>query len=378
MRWIALRMLVANRGKYIAIVIGIGFATLLIAQQASIFCGLMLRTSSQIRDVHQAELWISDPNLQFIDDVKPMSENELYKVRGVPGVDWAVRLYKGLGRARLQTGKYQQVLLIGVDDAGMVGAPHEIIMGNIEDLRRPEAVFVDDAGYEQMWPGEPYRLGRTLEMNDRRAVIVGICKALRTFQTFPLIYTRFTQALQFVPAERKALSFILADPKPGVDVDELCRRIEAQTGLVAMTQEAFAWKTMDYYLRRTGIPINFGTTVLLGFLVGTAVAGQTFYMFTLENLRQFGALKAMGASNARIVGMIVLQALVVGLLGYGFGVGLTALFGKLTEDAGKLAFYMPWQVLVGTGAAVGLIVLLSSVLSVRRVLVLEPAIVFRG
>src|ERR1043165_3392998 len=87
MNWIALRMLVANRGKYIAIIIGIGFATLLIAQQASIFCGLMLRTTSQIRDVQQADIWVSDRNLQFVDDVKPMSENELYRVRSVLGVD---------------------------------------------------------------------------------------------------------------------------------------------------------------------------------------------------------------------------------------------------------------------------------------------------
>lgn len=378
MNWIAVRMLLANKGKYIGIILGISFASLLIAQQSSIFCGLMLRTTSQIRDIHQGDIWVSDPNLQFIDDIKPMSENELYRVRSVAGVDWAVRLYKGLARARLPEGTYQQVILIGVDDDGMVGAPHTIIQGNLEDLRSPDAVFIDDAGYEQLWPNEPFRLGRVLEMNDRRAVVVGICKSLRTFQTFPVVYTRFTQAVQFVPRERRLLSFILAGAAPDVPVDTLCRRIEDQTGLAAMTQQGFAYKTMKYYMVRTGIPVNFGTTVLLGFLVGTAIAGQTFYLFTLENLRQFGALKAMGTSNIRIVRMIMLQALIVGAIGYGIGVGGAALFGKLTESASKLAFYMPWQVMAGTGVAVGIIVLLSSLLSVRRVLVLEPAIVFRG
>ncbi len=132
-----------------------------------------------------------------------------------------------------------------------------------------------------------------------------------------------------------------------------------------------------YYLKYTGIPINFGITAMLGFLVGTAIAGQTFYNFTIENLKQFGALKAMGMTNSRIVGMILLQATVVGLLGYGIGVGLAAYFGYSSEG-GELAFYTPWQLLPITGGAVVLICILASLLSVRRVIVLEPAVVFRG
>lgn len=95
MMWIAWRMLIGNRGKYIGIISGITFASLLIAQQSSIFCGLMLLTTSQIQDVKGANIWVMDPNVQFIDDIKPLSENDLFRVRGVPGVDWAVRFYKG-------------------------------------------------------------------------------------------------------------------------------------------------------------------------------------------------------------------------------------------------------------------------------------------
>jgi putative ABC transport system permease protein len=124
--------------------------------------------------------------------------------------------------------------------------------------------------------------------------------------------------------------------------------------------------------------MNFGITVILGFLVGTAIAGQTFYLFTIENLRQFGALKSMGLSNLRIVGMILLQAALVGLLGYAIGVGLAAVFGHVADSVDKLAFYMPWPILLGTGVAVGLIMVASSLISIRRVLVLEPGIVFRS
>jgi len=378
MGWVALKMLTGNRAKFFGIILGVTFAALLIAQQASIFCGLMLLTTSQIRDIQGAEIWVMDANVQFIDDIKPMSEVELYRVRGVKGVDWAVHLYKGLSRARLQDGNFQQIILLGIDDASMVGAPSEMIVGNVAGLRRPDAIIIDESGYKQLWPGEPYRVGKIFEMNDRRAQVVGVCKARHTFQTFPIVYTRYSQATQFAPQERKVMSFILANPQAGLTAEEVCQRIQSQTGLQAVTTDQFAWKTIKYYMEKTGIPINFGITVLLGFIVGTAIAGQTFYLFTVENLKQFGALKAMGASNFKLLGMIMLQAAVVAFLGYSLGVGLAAIFGELTRKSAQLAFFMPWQVLVGTGAAVALISILSSLLSIRKVMVLEPAIVFQG
>ena len=141
----------------------------------------------------------------------------------------------------------------------------------------------------------------------------------------------------------------------------------------------FVWRTVWYYIRTTGIPVNFGITIALGFIVGTAIAGQTFYLFTLENLRQFGVLKAMGLTNGRLLLMILLQAAIVGGVGFGIGLGVTALFFEVTRSLPHLSgMYLPWQVLAITAVAVGFIVLLASLVSARKVLVLEPAIVFRG
>jgi len=378
MIWIAWKMLIGNRAKYLGIVFGVAFAALLIAQQSSIFCGLMALTVSQILDVEGAGIWVMDPKVKYVDDVKPMADTHLYRVRGVPGVDWAVRLYKGIARARLEAGSYEQVILLGLDDATFIGAPLNMIEGSIDDLRAPDAVIMDIVGYRKLWPDEPFKRGRIIEMNDRRAVIVGLAKARKTFQSFPVVYTRYSQAIRFAPPERKVLSFVLAEPAPGVAAAELAGRISAQTGLQALSRDDFLAKTIRYYLRNTGIPINFGITVGLGFLVGTAIAGQTFYLFIVENLRQFGALKAMGTGNGTILLMVLAQALHVGFVGLGVGVGLAALFGWSTRSFSKLSFYMPWQVLVITGVAVFLIVLLASLLSIRRVFVVDPAIVFRG
>ena len=378
MLWIAWKMLIGNRVKYLGIIFGVMFAALLIAQQSSIFCGLMSLTISQIRDVEGPGIWVMDRNVQFVDDVKPLADTELFRVKGVAGVDWAVRFYKGIARARLQEGTYEQMILLGLDDATLVGAPGGVFMGSIADLRKPDSVIMDDAGYKRIWPNEPFRLGRVFEMNDRRAVLVGLTTASRTFPSFPIVYTRYSQAVLFAPPERKVLSFVLADSQPGVPAEEVCRRIEEQTGLQAVTKQQFIWKTIRHYLAKTGIPVNFAITVLLGFLVGTAIAGQTFYLFTVENIRQFGALKAMGTSNWTILVMVLFQSLQVGLVGYGVGVGLAALFGWVSRGFTKLAFFMPWEVLALTGIAVFFIVLLASLLSIRRVLVVDPAIVFRG
>jgi putative ABC transport system permease protein len=420
MSWIALQMLTGDRAKFFGIVMGLTFAALLINQQGSIFCGLMLRTASLVTDTTGADLWVMDPNVLQVDDNKPMIENNLYRVRGVEGVRWAVPFYKGNARAKVtnkdplaRTVKtdmdpekvIEQVILLGLDDSSLVGAPprQRILAGNLADLRRPESIFVDHTRLAKLFPGYPpeyyepdkagYFLGKDVEMNDHRAIIVGVCEASRTFQSNPVVYTTYSRAKGYVAQERKPLSYILAsveiegrrpgetdqqwEARLGARQVEVARSVTRQTGLMALTSNQFLWKTINYYLKYTGIPINFGITAFLGFLVGTAIAGQTFYNFTLENLKQFGALKAMGATNGRIVMMIILQALVVGLLGYGIGIGLAALFGHMTKG-GELAFYTPLPLLPITGGAVVLICILASLVSVRKVIVLEPAVVFRG
>jgi putative ABC transport system permease protein len=379
MTWIALKMLTGDRGKYLAILFGIAFASLLITEQSATFCGVMLRTTGRIRDTTGADVWVMNPGVRYIDEAKAISDTDVYRVRSVPGVAWAVNLYKGQGVAQLANGTFQAVNLLGVDDASLAGAPNEMIVGRLGDLQQPDAIIVDEAGFHYMWPDEPLHAGKVLEMNDCRAVVVGVFRASQTFQTQPIIYTRNSQATLFVPPYRRMIPFLLVKGQPNVASEELARRIEAQTGLKALTKQGFTDLTMNYYLRHTGIPMNFGTTTLLGFLVGCAIAGQTFYLFTVENLKQFGTLKAMGMSDRRLVAMILLQALVVGGIGYGIGVGLATLFGIFIQrETPLLAFFLPWQVLVLTGAAVILISLVSSLLSIRRVLVLEPAAVFQG
>ena len=304
---------------------------------------------------------------------------DLSRVRGVDGVAWAVPLFKGNAVVRSTEGLLQQVILMGLDDGTLVGRPPQIVMGSLADLKRPNALMIDASGYEYIWPGEPLRLGRVVEINDRRVEIVAIARASPPFVTFPVVYTRYSEALRFTPPQRNKLSFVIAKARDGVAPAELAQRIHAETGLQALTWNAFLWRSVNHVLTRTGIPVNFGITVVLGFIVGAAVAAQTFYIFILENLRQFGALKAIGVTDGQILRMVMLQALVVGALGYALGIGLCALFFFATADiTALLGFMLHWQVMAGTAAAVFVIMIVSSIASIRKVFVLDPAVVFRG
>jgi len=379
MSWIALRMLTGERSKFLGLIFGVTFATLLMTQQVSIFMGILTRTGNQILEVRDADVWVMDNRVRYLDESPGLQDTDLMRVRGVPGVAWAVRTYRGIVKARLEDGNTRNVRLSGLDDETLVGAPREMIVGSLEDLKRPDAVIIDKAGYEYMWGHEPYQLGRTFELNDRRAVLVGVCQVAPPFFSDPIIYARYSQAARYVPLERNLMNYILVKARDGVDPAELCRRIEERTNRMALTGRQFFWKTVRYFLSSTGIPVNFGITIALGFIVGAAVTGQTLYLFIVENLKQFGALKAMGIPNRGILWMIVLQALLVGGIGFGLGAGLTAMFfiatGKMTQLAG---LHMTWVALLGTGAAVFVIVIATSIISARRVLTLEPAIVFRG
>lgn len=209
MNWVALKMLTGNRAKYYAIIFGISFACMLMTQQSSIFVGLMRNTSSQIRDIQGADVWVMDPSVQFIEDVTPLTENDLYRVRGVPGVKWAVVLFKSMVTAQMTSGHFKNFSVIGLDDQTLVGAPAEMLIGSVGDLRRPDAVILDERGFQFLFPGEPLRVGWTVEMNDHRAVVVGICKSSPSFQTYPVAYTPYSRAIFFAPQERRFLSFIL-------------------------------------------------------------------------------------------------------------------------------------------------------------------------
>lgn len=374
---IALLMLFRDRAKYVMLVGGLTFCSLLMTQQTSVFCGIMLWTTATVRNI-DAKVWAFDAKVEQVNEVIPLREIEVTRVRSVPGVEWAVPLYLGIEQARLSDGSFQNVQLTGLDTATFVGRPMEILKGRIEDLRLPDAVIIDQVGVEKYRKkGIHIDIGTSFEINDKRAEVVAICHENRSFLAQPYVFTTYDRALQFAKPQRKMLSCVLVEPKPGVPPQELAARISRVPGLRAFARDDLFWTTVRWYIKNTGIPISFGTVVVMGMIVGIAIAGQTFYLFILDNLRYLAALKAMGARMPILTAMVFLQSFSVGIVGFGIGVGLTTLFGLKVLKLETPPFFMPWQVPVGVAGIIMLICCFSALVGLRQIAKLEPAVVFK-
>jgi putative ABC transport system permease protein len=393
---LALNMLFGDRAKLAMLLVGLSFSALLMAQQTSVFFGIMSWTYTPMVNI-RASVWVSDPEVEQVNDAKPMRDTDVTRVRSVDGVSWAAPLHSSIMQARLPNGNFKLISLIGIDSDTFAGAPATLTVGSIEDLRLPNTVLIDEWGANLLGRTVkrpdgtteviPLGVGDTFELNDAEARIVGVCRVKRAFTGGPFVYTTYDRAKTYTAGVRRSLSYVLVEPRPGVTPLQLCDRIEAETGLRAWTSETDLWtwgerslarSTFWWFWRNTGIPFSFGTAVLLGLFVGIAISGQTFYSFVLENLRYFAAIKAMGASSALLARMLLLQALVAGMLGFGLGVGMAQGIGRAMIEKGMPPFVLYPQVLVATLVLVLGISVCSALIGMIKVARVDPASVFRA
>jgi putative ABC transport system permease protein len=386
MTGLALKMLFGDTAKYLMLVAGLFLATFLIVQQASVFSGLMLWTTSTLKNVN-APIYVVEERVEQVNEVNPLRDTDVARVRSVSAVRWAMPLYSGIQRVRIDDGSLKTVQLLGIDSASLVGAPAKMIAGNIEDLRLPNTVVIDELAATRLAkdPKHPIKIGDRFEINDIEARVVGICLASRSFTGGPYIWTTYERALQYTPASRKMLSAVLAAPVEGMTPDAAAKEIMRTTGLRAYVNRGFGRNPDDFntstvwwYVRNTGIPISFGTTVIIGFIVGTAISCQTFYAFVLDNLKHLGALKAMGMSNLRLSFMLLLQSATVGSIGFGIGLLFTSFFARWAITNQQPPFFLSWQVPVVAFVVIQGICMVSALLGIIRLSLYEPAMVFRA
>ena len=378
MLWIAIRMLTGDAQKFYGLLFGIGFSTLLITQQMTIFVNLVERGASGVYNAPEAEVWVMDPVSRTTDVSYAMPSTALDKVRSVPGVEWAVPHLRAVANVRTRDGDLEGVTVIGVDDATLIGLPERMAENDRNVLFAPDTVVIDDVGVDRLFSNGASPLGERLELNDQRAIIRGIADAIPSFTSQVTLYTRYSSALNFVPGTRNRLSFVLVGVSEGQTPDQVAARIEQETGLKAETRAEIARAGVNFIIENTGIPVNFGITVFLGFVVGVAIVGLTFSLFLRDNIKQFGALKAIGVTNSKIMQMVGVQAGLVGMIGYGLGVvGTVAFIRGFGANPFFKGFYIPWRIPLISLAAVVVILALTGFVAIRSVLRTEPAAVFR-
>jgi len=396
MLYIAMKILMGDRAKFIGLLLGISFTAFLVTFAASYFAGFMTRGFSLITENRSADVWVMDPAVDSVELTINMPVSVLNRVRSIEGVRYAVPLIMDTVDARFPNGRFQSFQVIGVDDATLAGTPEPIDGLSINVLRAPDAVIVDPGGTHgklqtparkiDQWPHLGVRLnvptrelqpGDELLINDRRIKIAGLSETLPRFPPRPLLYTSFSNALRILPQERTALTFVLASAQPGISGQQLAQRIQQQTGYRARSTKEFKEDTVRWYLKNSEDVGDMTAMLMLAMTVGFGVTGVMLYMFTYENLTQYALLKAVGASRSLLLTMIFFQAGVCSFLGTGIGIGVCALIGKIVVQWGY-PFRMMWFTPVLGILGVLIVSLIAAVISVRPVLKLDPGVVFAG
>lgn len=372
---LAYKLLVNDKAKFTALLVGITFAVFLMIAMTSLFAGVLYRASATVINLG-ASMWVMDPSVQTVANTIGMPDYVLDAVRSIPGVNYAVPVYSGGGLVKLSNGTYQAVNVVGLDDTSLFGRP-ALIQGKIEDIYGENAFFaVKDTEFPKLNnPG----VGTEFEVNDHRGVIVGIATVASSgLFGVPTLYTTYNRALAYIPNPRFTISYVLVDPKTPGDVDAIKREVKG-LGYLALTKDDFMDKISKFYMFQTGLGMNLLIMTIMSFMVGLSISGQTFYTFVLENIEKFGALKAMGTKSRELILMILFQASFTALTGYGLGIGLCA--GTIALAKLRLPDYAAMITYWNLAVAFVMVVIIAGVSSyfgVRRVLRIEPFDIFRG
>ncbi|MFI5360931.1 MAG: ABC transporter permease [Elusimicrobiota bacterium] len=372
---LAFKLLVNDRAKFSALIVGITFAVFLMIQMTSLFAGVLKRGSATVINIG-ASVWIMDPSVQTVANTIGMPNYVLDAARSFKGVKYAVPLYTGGALLKLPSGAFQAVSVVGLDDSTLFGRP-QLLDGRIEDIFAENGfIAIKDSEFKKL---ENPRVGSTFELNDHRGKIVGIAEVASSgLFGMPTLYTTYYRALQYIPNPRFTISYVLVEPKTPEDIPGI-KAAAAKLGYRALTNDEFIQKISDFYMYQTGIGMNLLIMTVVSFIIGLSISGQTFYTFILENLEKFGALKAIGATNRTLIAMILFQASFTCLTGYGLGIGLCTLMMTLARlrlpDYAAIVTY--WN-LATAFIMVLVIAAMSSYIGVRRVLRIEPFDIFRG
>ena len=371
---VARRNLFNDKTRLAITLVGIMFAVVLMTAQIGAYMAFV-SNASQLIDNSPADIWITAKNTVNVDSAKPFSENKINKVRETRGVLWIEKIAQTWGLMKLKSGGTESVQIIGFDTESGVGGPWRMKEGNIKDVKVGNSIIIDESSLRRLG----VKLGDKVEIFDKQTEIVGISQGVRSFTTYPIAFTSYKTAKKFSRImDYDQTTFVLVKLEHGVNANEVVEKLrEKMSGVDVYTKEQFSRKTRMYWSIQTGMGLGVGITVLLGFIVGTVVVGQTIYSSTMEHIREFGTLKAIGATNLDIYKIILQQAIINASIGYALGLLFTLLTKNLYERLGVVLILTP-KLLISMFFITSIMCIISSFISIQKAAKVDPVIVFRA
>ena len=376
MALLARRNLFHDRIRFAVTLTGIVFALVLIIIQFGLFLGFTTTTSNNI-DHSGADIWIVFHGVGYFDTGRMFSERKFYEVLSVPGVRQAEKYIQNFAYWKKPDGGVENVQVIGFHPGSGLGEPWNLVEGSVLNVKLEDGVIVDELYKEKLGVS---KIGDRVEIGDHRARVVGFTRGIRSFTTSPFVYTSFKNALNYTRPEAREdqLAYILVTVAPGARSREVLESLRARlTDVDIYTREEFSRRTRFYWMFTTGAGLAVLTAALMGLVVGVAVVAQTIYAATMDHIREYGTLKAMGATNGYLYRVLIEQAAWSAVLGYAFAMFAAHFIVQASEKGGALILLPPAMKIAMLVLALFMCIA-AALVSINKVTRLDPAMVFRG
>lgn len=379
MLWLAFKTLLRERGRLVITLIGITVAALLALVEVAIYLGMMANATAIIRHT-DADIWIASKNIQSFDFALPFPEERINRVRAIPQVVRAEKILLTYGFLKLADGGRDQIQIIGFNPDSGVGGPWSMLEGSPASVKGGRYMILDKTSEQRLgrlaigglWEltlGEPHPFK-----------LVALSQGIKSFTTIPLVFVSYNQLNDLLAGigERGYTAFIVAKLREPGEADAVVRALRAALrDNDVYTRQEFIDKTVRYWTVQTGMGMAFFLTAFLALAIGGAIVGQTIFASTIEHLREYGTLKALGAENSLIYRTIFYQAAFSGAAGFGVAAIAVLLLRGPIEATG-----VPLELAPPLFPLLFLIVLatclLAAYFSVARVRRLDPVTVFKG
>lgn len=371
---IARKNLFRDKLRFAIALVGIQFAVVLISIQAGVFLRFLINASVLI-DHANADIWITSKNLSNVEFGRAYSDKVYYLAQKVKGVEWAEKYILTFSLWKRPDGGQESVELIGFNPETLNGAPWQVVQGNLYDVKYLHQVMVDEADMKRL--GYP-RVGDSVEIRNQKVRIIGMTRGAKSFTQTPFVFTSFKNAVQLSFLNRGLTTYVLVKVTPDYKVADVQQRLkEVLPDNDVYTRREFSNKSRAYWMISTGAGLALFAAALMGLIIGTIIVGQTIYASTIEHIKEFGTLKAIGASNLDIYLIIIKQALINSVIGFSTGMVIVMGVIKLMRQGG-LDVLMPWQMMMGIFVVTVLMCISSSFISIYKITRIDPALVFKS
>ena len=372
---LARKNLLHDRIRFAITLAGVAFAVTLVLVQVGLFLGLLGKATVTIENSH-ADIWIVGRNTPNIDFGRPIPETLVLRSRGVTGVERAENAIVQFITIQLPNGATENVLVYGLADGAFWNLPWKVEEGRGgADLNRGFNLVMDRSASLRFGA---FNVGDYREIGGRGFRIIGRSAQAESFTTTPIVFMGFANAQSLIEQLRDRTTYVLVKVAPGHDPKEVASRLRPLFPYNdVFTREQWAAQSRGYWIKSTGLGMSMGVTVFLGILVGVVIVAQTLYTSAVENIRQFGTVKAIGGSNWDIYKILGEQALIAAVCGFLLGAGASYAVRPAMANLHLTVLLTPQfsgVVFVGTVA----MCLAAALFSFRRVALIDPALVFRG